>query len=52
MSRIYALPLVKVSMRMLGNPWSLVIYTHGNELRQIHGAPYRINPTLMMCVYT
>ena len=51
MSRIYALLIVKVYMRMLGNPWNLVIHIHGNELRQIHliiGAPHRINPSLII----
>ena len=47
MGRIYALLIVKVTMHMLGNP-----YTHGNELRQIHlitGAPHGVNPSLIIC---
>ena len=52
MGRIYALLTVKVSIHVLGNPWSFVIVTHGNELRQIHlitGGPHGVNPSLIIC---
>ena len=33
MGRIYALLVVKVSMHMLGNPWSFVIYMGMNYVK-------------------
>ena len=48
MGRIYALLIVKVSMHMLGNPWSFVIHM-GRQIHLITGAPHGVNPSLIIC---